>query len=95
MSTNAIEAQMHAECLNEAWCELCGISGAVSGDRRKVIEAEISVRIWAVIYLIQSDLKGGLSDDAKEVIREANAYNGCDLDDPVDMSKTKQLKAQL
>ena len=76
---------MHAECLNEAWCELMGIAGAVSAERKKVIEAEISVRIWAVIYLIQSDLTGNLTDDAKEVIREANAYNG-DLDDSVDIS---------
>ena len=59
------EAQMHAECLNEAWCELMGIAGAVSAERRKVIEAEISARVWAVIYLVQAHRTGDLSPDVR------------------------------
>lgn len=80
------EAQMHAECLNEAWCELMGIGGAVSAERQKVIEAEISVRVWAVIYLIQAQRTGDLSEDAKETIKEANRFNGFDVDDSVNIA---------
>ena len=83
-----IEAQMHAEYLNEAWCELCGIAGDVSAERRKVIEAEISVRVWAVIYSIQAQRTGDLSEDAKETIKEANRFNGFDLEDSINMLKT-------
>lgn len=73
MRHDLIEAQMHAECLNEAWCEL---NGEVTDVRRKVITAEISARVWAVIYIIQGHKSGSLSSDAEEVIREANAFNG-------------------
>ena len=79
------EAQMHAECLNEAWCELMGVGGAVTEERKQIIHAEISVRVWAVIYLIQESSSGNLSDDAKDVIREANAFNGDCLGDDVDV----------
>ena len=75
MAHDLIEAQMHAECLNEAWCEL---NGEVTDVRRKVIAAEISARVWAVIYIIQANSSGSLSSDAEEVIREANAFNGGD-----------------
>ena len=81
MDHNLIEAQMHAECLNEAWCEL---NGEVTDVRRKVITAEISARVWAVIYIIQGHKSGSLSSDAEEVIREANAFNG--IDDIADAS---------
>ena len=77
---------MHAECLNEAWCELCGIAGVVTPERRKVIEAEISVRVWAVIYLVQSQRHGGLSSDALETIKEANRFNGPLEDETVNIS---------
>lgn len=77
-----IEAQMHAECLNEAWCELKEYFVPITPERREVVEAEISSRIWAVILLVQQQRTGGnLSDDAKAAIREANAYNGMD-DEP-------------
>ena len=75
MRHDLIEAQMHAECLNDAWCEL---NGEVSEARRTVIAAEISARVWAVIYIIQAQSSGNLSSDAEEVIREANAFNGGD-----------------
>ena len=80
------EAQMHAECLNEAWCELCGIGGVVTPERKKVIEAEISVRVWAVIYLVQAHKSGNLSADAIETIKEANRFNGPIEDDCADIT---------
>ena len=76
MAHDLSEARMHAECLNEAWCEL---NGEVSEVRRKVIAAEISARVWAVIYIIQGHKSGSFSSDAEEVIREANAFNGSDV----------------
>lgn len=76
MNKHLIQAQMHAECLNEAWCELQEYFRPIDPERRKVVEAEISVRVWAVIHLIQSSSTGVFSDDAQQVIREANAFNG-------------------
>ena len=74
MSDFLIQAQMHAECLNEALCEL--FIKSPSEDRKKVIEAEMAVRVWAVIYLIQASRGSELSEDAMQVIREACAFNG-------------------
>ena len=74
MSDFLIQAQMHAECLNEALCEL--FIKSPSEDRKKVIEAEMAARVWAVIYLIRASRGSELSEDAMQVIREACAFNG-------------------
>lgn len=77
MQKHLIQAQMHAECMNEALNEYFhGYPRQPSEGRKKVIEEELKTRVWAVIYLIQSSGTGVFSDDAQQVIREANAFNG-------------------
>lgn len=79
MSRNdLLSASKHAECLNEAWCELeGGYPRKPDAERQKLLKHEISARVWAVIYLLQH-LESGrpLSQDALAVIREADAYDG-------------------
>ena len=62
------------------------IGAEITNARRKVVEDEISARVWAVIYIIQAHPSGSLSSDAKEVIRKANAFNGID-----DIAETSDL----
>lgn len=72
-----IQAQMHAECMNEALNEFFhSYPTAPSEDRKKVIEEELKARVWAVIYLIQSAHGWEMTEDAKQAIGEANAFNG-------------------
>lgn len=72
------DVRKHAECLNEAWCELEGAyPRKPDAERQKLLKHEISARVWAVIYLAQHLQTGcPLSDDARAVIREADAYDG-------------------
>lgn len=77
MSKFLIEAQMHAECMNEGLNEFFhGYPTALSEDRKKVIEEELKARVWAVIYLIQAACGWEMTEDAKQAIGEANAFNG-------------------
>ena len=77
MNTNLLEAQMHAECMNEALLEYFhGYPRKPSVERKKVIEEELKARVWAVIYLIQFHGDSKFTEDAKEAIKLANAFNG-------------------
>lgn len=72
-----IEAQMHLECINEAFLELWATS-TPSTERQRLIKEELSCRIWAAIYLVQAVR---LPDEIlpvrfEEILREANAFNG-------------------
>lgn len=75
------EAQMHVECLLEAWHEFRECFRPITQERKAVVQEEISSRIWAAIYLIQyrNEPDKLRSDDAASAIRLANAFN--DLDD--------------
>lgn len=81
-----IEAQMHLECLNEAWLEFLECFRDISPERKEVVREEISSRIWAAIYLIQYRNKPEelASEKVSGAIREANSFNGGD--DEVDTS---------
>lgn len=70
------EAQMQAECLLEAWCELQELLRPLSTERREVVRSEIGVRVRAVIRLLEAQRTGTYPDAAQAVVREANAYNG-------------------
>lgn len=74
MSDLLREAQMHAECMNEALFEL--FHRHPSTDRVRVIEAELKARVWAVIYLMQAHGGWEMTEAARQTIREANAHNG-------------------
>lgn len=72
--------QKHAECLNEAWCELeGGYPRKPDAEREKLLKHEISARVWAVIYLLQYHDRA-MPPDAEAVIREADAYDGINDD---------------
>ena len=47
-----IEAQMHLECMNEALLEI--EFAKPSKERKRVINAELSARLWAAIHITQS-----------------------------------------
>ena len=83
MSDKLIEASMHLECLNDAWNELWfadAIGLQVPDDARKLIlRDEIACRIWAAIYLIQSQRTGQELENHQSTIDEANRYNGGDF----------------
>lgn len=81
------EAQMHIECINDAWLEFTEAFKDITPERKEVVRDEIGSRIWAVIYLIQyrNDPKKIASSGVQEVLREANAHNGIDDDGGVDV----------
>ena len=81
-----IEAQMHMECINEAFCEMW-LGKKPSKKRQLVIDGELSARVWAAIYLTQAALEPNhhRPSDFDDVVREANAYNG-ELDGPIDVT---------
>ena len=70
------EAQMHMECINEAFCEL--EMKAPDEARQKMIWHELNARVWAAIYLVQAANNPDRPRPARfdEVLREANAHNG-------------------
>ena len=80
-----IDAQMHMECMNEAFCELWGAGGmkVPNKKRQRVINEELSVRLWAAIYLVQAvrDPEGEKPANFNDTIREASAYNAVDDED--------------
>jgi hypothetical protein len=80
-----VEAQMHMECMNEAFLELWGAGGMKkpSKQRQRVINEELSARVWAAIYLVQAvrDPEWKKPDNFNDTIREANAHNGLDYED--------------
>ena len=47
-----IEAQMHLECMNEAFFEM--ERGDMQEERQKVVYSELIARLWASIHLVQS-----------------------------------------
>ena len=77
-----IEAQMHMECMNEAFCELFG-DKPVTPERQLVVKSELCTRVWAAIYLVQAANNPSQKHPNRfdEVLREANAYNGPMEDD--------------
>lgn len=83
-----LEAQMHIECINEAWMEFTEAFKDITPERKEVVRDEIGSRIWAVIYLIQhrNDPKKIASRRVQEILREANAHNGVDDDEGADVS---------
>ena len=83
------EAQMHIECINDAWLEFTEAFKDITPERKEVVRDEIGSRIWAVIYLIQyrNDPGKMAGSGVQEILREANAHNGIDDEDDVDVSR--------
>ena len=83
-----LEAQMHIECINDAWLEFTEAFKTITPERKEIVRDEIGSRIWAVIYLIQyrNDPLKIASDEVQEILRESNAHNGINDEDVVDVS---------
>ena len=79
------EAQMHLECINEAFCEMDRHTPDEA--RQKIVWHELNARVWAAIYLVQAANNPHQARPVsfEEVIREANSYNG-EIDGPVDVA---------
>lgn len=73
-----IQAQMHLECLSEAWNE--ADADELSDERAAQIQDEIGARIWAALYLVQAARTGVKPENFDETLRSANAHNGGDFD---------------
>jgi hypothetical protein len=71
-----IEAQMHLECMNEAFLEI--ERGEADEDRQRVVYAELLARLWASIHLVQSVRLGREDEGLVEALREARCYNNVD-----------------
>lgn len=72
-----ILAQMHMECINDAWLEFTEAFKPITPERKAVVMDEIGSRIWAAIYLIQHRNKPAelASTHVQEVLREASAFS--------------------
>ena len=69
-------AQMHMECLNEAWNEFNEGISELKNERMLVLHHEIRARLWAAIYLVQGVASGvPLSADQCATVEEALAYD--------------------
>lgn len=83
-----LQAQMHIECINDAWLEFTEAFKDITLERKEVVRDEIGSRIWAAIYLIQYRNDPGKMADSgvQKVLREANAHNGIDEESDADVS---------
>ncbi len=69
-------AQMHLECLNEAWNEYNSLLKNLTNERMLVVHNEIHTRLWASIYLVQGVWTGvPLTSDQCATVAEAGAYD--------------------
>lgn len=82
-----ILAQMHMECINDAWLEFTEAFKPITPERKAVVMDEIGSRIWAAIYLIQHRNEPAelASTHVQEVLREASAFNGLEEDESLDI----------
>ena len=71
-----IEAQMHLECMNEAFLEM--ERGGIDEERQRVVYAELIARLWASIHLVQSVRIGREDEGLADALREARCYNNVD-----------------
>lgn len=71
-----IEAQMHLECMNEAFLEM--ERGDMDDERQRVVYAELIARLWASIHLVQSVRLGREDKDLIDTLREARRFNNVD-----------------
>ena len=67
-----IEAQMHLECMNEAFLEM--ERGDMDDERQRVVYAELIARLWASIHLIQSVRMGRPDEGLEQARREVGHY---------------------
>lgn len=75
-----IEAQMHLECMNEAFLEM--ERGDMGEERQRVVYAELLARLWASIHLVQSVRLGREDDGLAAALSEARCFHNVD-DAPV------------
>ena len=68
-----IEAQMHLECMNEAFLEMEG--GILDKERQKTAYHELLSRLWASIHLIQSVRMGRPDEGLEQARREVMHYS--------------------
>ena len=68
-----IEAQMHLECMNEAFLEM--ERGDMDDERQRVVYAELIARLWASIHLIQSVRMGRPDEGLEQARREVMHYS--------------------
>ena len=71
-----IEAQMHLECMNEAFLEM--ERGDIDDERQRVVYAELIARLWASIHLVQSVRMGREDDGLADALKDARCYNNVD-----------------
>lgn len=65
-----IEAQMHLECMNEAFLEM--ERGDMDDERQRVVYAELIARLWASIHLVQSVRMGREDDGLADALKGAS-----------------------
>lgn len=74
-----IEAQMHLECMNEAFIDLAPAMEQLQGmdgmEALKTAWHEINARVWAAIHLVQSVRRGEPDEQLAEALMQANAFN--------------------
>lgn len=71
-----IEAQMHLECMDEAFFEM--ERGDMPEERQKVVYSELIARLWASIHLVQSVRLGREDDGLAEALLEARCFDKAD-----------------
>lgn len=71
-----IEAQMHLECMNEAFLEM--ERGDMDDERQRVVYAELIARLWAAIHITQSVRLGREDKELIDTLREARRFNNVD-----------------
>ena len=71
-----IEAQMHLECMNEAFLEM--ERGDMGEERQRVVYAELLARLWASIHLVQSVRLGREYDGLADALIEARRFSNVD-----------------
>lgn len=80
-----IEAQMHLECMNEAFIDLAPAMEQLTGmDGAEAVTTawhEINARVWAAIHLVQSVRRGKPDAQLEDALVQANAFNR-DSDSP-------------
>lgn len=80
-----IEAQMHLECMNEAFIDMAPAIQQLTGmDGAEVLTtawSEVNARVWAAIHLVQSVRMGRPDEQLDEALMQANAFNR-DSDSP-------------
>ena len=83
-----LKAQMHLECINDAWNELNHWDAVGKPEptieRRNVVMEEISCRIWAATYLVQFVATGSRPDNYDATLTEADRFNGINDDAALD-----------